>query len=99
MDAPYIERSALILGSGAAGSTCQAILDGLGIASRLIQNKPAKIQRLYGQYLVTLGNGATGFYRSSVLVLAPSNAEEQIDWWLRSDWKDTAPGSARPGVA
>jgi NADPH-dependent glutamate synthase beta subunit-like oxidoreductase len=76
LDAPYIERSALILGRGAAGSTCQTILNGLGIAARLIKNKPAKIQRLYGQYLVTLGNGSTGFYRSSGLVIAPRDAEE-----------------------
>jgi len=76
MDAPYIERSALILGSGSAGITCQVTLNGLGVATRIIKNVPAQIQRLYGQYLVTQGNGSTGFYRSSVLVLAPNNAQE-----------------------
>ena len=76
LDAPYVERSALILGTGAAGVACQNILNDIGIAARLISNHPAKIQRLYGQYLVTLGNGATGFYRSSVLILAPATPQE-----------------------
>ncbi len=76
MDAPFIERSALILGNGDAGLACQGILSGLGVAARVVRNQPAKIQRLYGQYLVTLGNGATGFYRSSVLVLAPRDEQE-----------------------
>ncbi len=76
MDAPYVERSALILGNGAAGFTCQDLLKSLGIAARQVKNHPAKIQRLYGQYVVTLGNGATGFYRSSALVLAPG---DQVD--------------------
>ena len=92
MDAPFIERSALILGSGAAGLTCQAILNGLGVAARLIKNEPAKIQRLYGQYLVTLGNGATGFYRSSVLVLAPREQQGGRTVWQQPlARKPTAP--------
>lgn len=76
MDAPYVERSALILGNGAAGFACQDLLNSLGVAARMIKNHPAKIQRLYGQYVVTLGNGATGFYRSSALVLAPGDQVE-----------------------
>lgn len=76
VDAPFIERSALILGSGDAGFTCQGMLSALGVTARMVRNQPAKIQRLYGQYLVTLGNGATGFYRSSVLVLAPRDEQE-----------------------
>ena len=76
LDAPYVERSVLIVGHGAAGSTCQGILNSLGIAARLIINPPAKIQRQYGQYVVTLGNGASGFYRSSALVLTPIDQAE-----------------------
>lgn len=76
LDAPYVERSALILGNGAAGIVCQNILSGIGISARLIGAHLAKIQRLYGQFLVTLGNGATGFYRSSALILAPATLEE-----------------------
>jgi NADPH-dependent glutamate synthase beta subunit-like oxidoreductase/formate hydrogenlyase subunit 6/NADH:ubiquinone oxidoreductase subunit I len=88
MDAPYIERSALILGSGSAGTICQATLNGLGVATRIIKNEPAQIQRLYGQYLVTQGNGSTDFYRSSVLILAPNNAEE-ADKYLSAFGQET----------
>ena len=76
MDAPHIERSALILGSGAAGRTCQSIFSGQGITIQLIQRTPTQIQRLNGQYQVTLDDGPSGLYRTSVLVLAPRNTDD-----------------------
>jgi thioredoxin reductase/NAD-dependent dihydropyrimidine dehydrogenase PreA subunit len=74
LDAPHIEHSVLILGSGAAGPTCQAILSGLGITAQLIQGEPAQIRRLNGHFYVTPGNGSSDVNRTSALVLAPSNA-------------------------
>jgi NADPH-dependent glutamate synthase beta subunit-like oxidoreductase/Pyruvate/2-oxoacid:ferredoxin oxidoreductase delta subunit len=76
MDAPHIERTALILGSGAAGPICHSILSGLGVVVQLIQGKPAQIQRLNGQYHVTPGDGLSSLYQGSLLVLTPHDTEE-----------------------
>ena len=76
IEPPHIERSALVLGSGAAGNTCQTILSRLGIMAQRIQDKPAQIKRINGDFQVTLEDHLPGTYFSSALVLAPNSRED-----------------------
>ena len=78
MDAPEIERSALILGRGAAGRTCQAVLNSQGVLTHLIQDVPSRIERLKGLYRVTFGAGPASTFHVSGLILAPRNAGEAV---------------------
>ncbi|MBU1661522.1 MAG: 4Fe-4S binding protein, partial [Chloroflexi bacterium] len=68
-----IERSALILGDGAAVQTCRVTLSRQGIAVRHIEGLPDQVRRTGGQYTVTQGDDV---WRASALTLAPRSADE-----------------------
>ncbi len=69
-----IERSVMILGSGAASTACQAAFHQQGITVQKVDKLPSTIQRTGGRYVVTGGHES---WKASAIVLAPSNKREQ----------------------
>ena len=70
---PTLERSVLVLGSGAVALTFQETLKNQDIAVRHLESVPDHIQRTGGQYQAA-HNG--NVWRASVLALAPKNKKE-----------------------
>ncbi len=72
-DRREVERSALIVGSGLAASTCKSLLDRQGISAVRFRGLPEGIERAGGQYRATRGDRALS---ASALVLAPKDTGE-----------------------
>ena len=75
---PTIDRSAVILGSGAAARICREILESHRVGVHLAQSIPAQVLRAGGQYIVKLDNQqpSDNDLRASALVLSPCDAQE-----------------------
>ena len=69
-----MDKSALVLGSGAAAPICQEALQQLGIAAKRVEDAPAQVQRAGGQFVVQAADGQT--WQASALVLAPKNMKQ-----------------------
>jgi len=83
VEATPVERSALILGSGASARACQKALEAQGIATQHVAELPAEIRRMGGRYNVARPTIVPGAKRSgkaawqaTALVLAPHDAGE-----------------------
>lgn len=74
-----MDRSALILGTGAAGRTCQTVLGGLGIRAQVLGFVPSRVRRSQGRYLVEngiLSSQGNEAFSASALILAPCSPQE-----------------------
>lgn len=68
-----IDRSALILGQGAAARSCQSTLTKLGINVQQLKSKPSRILRSVGMYVVQIDETPR---KASALVLTPRDSAE-----------------------
>ncbi len=73
VEAQRLERSALVLGSGAAAATVREALARQGIAAQRLGGDAFQLEREEGRYVVSQNGGA---WRASALVLAPADEEE-----------------------
>ncbi len=74
-----IEKSALLLGSGPAGSWVEETLGRLGISTHRVEEIPEIIQRSSGLFSVTVNEQS---WSASALILIPNNLEEHRKQFL-----------------
>jgi heterodisulfide reductase subunit A-like polyferredoxin len=70
-----VDRSVLILGSGAAAIACQRALSAQGIAARRVPGTPSQVARTGGRFRIVQQQSDHG-WQGSAVVLAPRNASE-----------------------